>query len=254
MSNLAYKPITFRITEEDTAKFRMLADENGMSQAEMFQSLVNTYEMAKAKNTFVDRAKEIETFQNTVNTLTGMFINSLSVNESSEKRIRESLRAEMDEKEAQIKDLLQSKKMAEKNAEEKKKRADELFMEMRRQKVEIENLKDDIKQKNDTLELQQSQIEALNSIINGYKEKIAGYEELRTEHNNLKSSYQKLEETLAFESQQSKELQLKLTNAEELKIFYAEEVKTLKSELKSAAEEHKAEIKELKESYNRADK
>lgn len=77
MSN-EIKALSFRLADDDTQKFREFADEQGLNQAEMFQSLMNSFEMAKAKGMITDRAKEIEVFQDTVNTLMNMFINSIS--------------------------------------------------------------------------------------------------------------------------------------------------------------------------------
>ncbi|MGL4914308.1 MAG: hypothetical protein ACRC3Y_17955, partial [Romboutsia sp.] len=77
MSN-EIKAVSFRLVEEDIQKFREIAEQQGLNQAEMFQGLMNNFEMAKAKGQITDRAKEIEVFQDTVNNLMGMFINSLA--------------------------------------------------------------------------------------------------------------------------------------------------------------------------------
>ena len=93
------KATSFRVSEEDIAKFKEFAEENGYNQAEAFNNMIQTLEMAKAKGMLKDRAKEIETFQNTINKQMEMFLNSLNVNQTSEERIREEL-----SKELQIKD------------------------------------------------------------------------------------------------------------------------------------------------------
>ena len=76
-----------------------------LTQAETFQAIINSFEMAKAKNLITDRAKEIEVFQSTVNNLTSMFISSLAINQTSEERIRESLSAELNTKDKLISNL-----------------------------------------------------------------------------------------------------------------------------------------------------
>ena len=67
------KATSFRVSEEDIAKFKEFAEEQGYNQAEAFKSIMQTVEMAKAKNMIKDRAKEIEVFQDTINNLMSMF-------------------------------------------------------------------------------------------------------------------------------------------------------------------------------------
>ena len=108
MSN-EIKATSFRLNDEDIKKFREIADENGLNQAEMFKSVLNSFEMAKAKGLISDRSKEIETFQETINGLVGMFINSLSINQTSEERIKETLSLELNTKDKTITDLQEQK-------------------------------------------------------------------------------------------------------------------------------------------------
>ena len=60
------KATSFRINEDDIAKFKEFAEEQGYNQAEAFKSIMQTVEMAKAKNMIKDRGKEIETFQDKI--------------------------------------------------------------------------------------------------------------------------------------------------------------------------------------------
>ena len=99
------KATSFRVSEEDIAKFKEFAEENGYNQAEAFKSIIQTMEMAKAKGMIKDRAKEIEVFQNTINNLMSMFLNSLNVNQTSEERIREELSQELQTKDNTIGNL-----------------------------------------------------------------------------------------------------------------------------------------------------
>ena len=78
------KATSFRVSDEDIAKFKEFADKEGYNQAEAFKSIMQTVEMAKAKNIIKDRAKEVEVFQNTINDLMSYFLNSLNVNQTSE--------------------------------------------------------------------------------------------------------------------------------------------------------------------------
>ncbi|EOR19969.1 hypothetical protein A500_19194 [Clostridium sartagoforme AAU1] len=51
MSN-EIKAVSFRWGEEDLQKFREFADEQGLNQTEIFQSLMNSFEMTKAKGMY----------------------------------------------------------------------------------------------------------------------------------------------------------------------------------------------------------
>ena len=68
MSN-EIKQASFRFGNADIEKFRAFAEEHGMNQAEMFQSMLTAFELAQAKTILADRGKEIETFQATLNAL-----------------------------------------------------------------------------------------------------------------------------------------------------------------------------------------
>ena len=57
----------------------------------MFNSLISNFEMARIKGKIKDGAKKIEVFQDTVDNLVSMFINSLAINQSNEERIKEPL-------------------------------------------------------------------------------------------------------------------------------------------------------------------
>ena len=103
------KGTSLRVNEDDLKKFKEYMKEFDLTQAETFQAIINSFEMAKAKNLITDRAKEIEVFQSTVNNLTSMFISSLAINQTSEERIRESLSAELNTKDKLISNLQEDK-------------------------------------------------------------------------------------------------------------------------------------------------
>ena len=103
------KGTSLRVNEDDLKKFKEYMKEFDLTQAETFQAIINSFEMANAKNLITDRAKEIEVFQSTVNNLTSMFISSLAINQTSEERIRESLSAELNTKDKLISNLQEDK-------------------------------------------------------------------------------------------------------------------------------------------------
>ena len=237
MSN-EIKAVSFRLAEDDIQKFREFADEQGLNQAEMFQSLMNSFEMAKAKGMITDRAKEIEVFQDTVNTLMNMFINSLAINQTSEERIRETLSLELNTKDKTIADLQSREKDLKIEFERIDKDLDKSLKTGNELAVNLENANKEIEQKNNIINNQQEQINTLNSIVTEYKSYKDINKELELRNIELNN---KLTDTLHSNS----DLQSKIENLENIKEFYKAEVESLKNEIKEVNKN----IKDIEKSY-----
>lgn len=245
------KPVSFRINEEDTEKFKQFASENGLNQAEAFTSIMQTVEISRAKGQIKDRAKEIEIFQDTINNLTGMFINSLAVNQTSEERIREQLSLELNTKDQTIKDLQEERNNLKSERDMLNRSGDELAKTAKEISAEKESLKKELLESKSSLEQSNKQIATLNSIVAEYKEykdsnvKLdKSNKELLVQNNNLNNNFM--------------ELQGKLKNAEDMSNFYKEQLETQKEEIKESNKlllekdrEHKADIKALEDKYNK---
>lgn len=121
------KVTSMRLNEEDLTKFKEFAVENKLSQQQAFNSLIASAELEKAKNNLGDRAKEIEAFRDTVNKLLNFYINSLEINHTTEKRIKdelsEKLSKELKMKTDSILDLQINLEVAEKRLAQEKERA-----------------------------------------------------------------------------------------------------------------------------------
>lgn len=244
MSN-EIKAVSFRLAEDDIQKFREFADEQGLNQAEMFQSLMNSFEMAKAKGMITDRAKEIEVFQDTVNTLMNMFINSLAINQTSEERIRETLSLELNTKDKTIADLQSREKDLKREFERIDKDLDKSLKTGNELAVNLENANKEIEQKNNIINNQQEQINTLNSIVTEYK----SYKDINKE---LELRNIELNNKLTDALHSNSDLQSKIENLENIKEFYKAEVESLKNEIKEVnknikdiEKSHKDEIKDL---------
>lgn len=245
------KPVSFRINEEDTEKFKQFASENGLNQAEAFTSIMQTVEISRAKGQIKDRAKEIEIFQDTINNLTGMFINSLAVNQTSEERIREQLSLELNTKDQTIKDLQEERNNLKSERDMLNRSGDELAKNAKEISIEKENLKKELLESKSSLEQSNKQIATLNSIVAEYKEykdsnvKLdKSNKELLAENNNLNNNIM--------------ELQGKLKNADDMSSFYKEQLENQKEEIKDLNKsllekdrEHKADIKTLENKQNK---
>lgn len=215
----------------------------------MFKSLMNSFEMAKAKGMITDRSKEIEVFQDTVNTLVGMFINSLAINQTSEERIRETLSLELNTKDKTIADLQEYKEQM----KEKVKISDEKLVKLEGDAKELtillEKANKELEQKAGVVENLQEQINTLNSIVTEYKEYKDINKELELKNNELNKC---MTDTLHINI----DLQSKIENLESMKEFYKsevdslkEQVKELNSNIKDIEQSNKNEIKDIEKSY-----
>ena len=99
------KVSTLRVILNDEEAFKQYLKDNGYTQAEGFKNLVALMELDNAKKQLNDRAKEIDTFRDTVNKLINFYANSLEVNQVAEERIREELNKELVTKDKTISSL-----------------------------------------------------------------------------------------------------------------------------------------------------
>lgn len=256
------KQSSFRFIEDDIEKFKELADKQGINQAEMFNGLLNAFEMAKAKGTITDRAKEIEVFQDTVNTLVSMFINSLAINQSSEERIRETLSLELNTKDKTIADLQLYKdntKESLKILEEKNKDLENKVKDLTNSLDKKEN---EINNKSVAIERTQEQISTLNEIVTEYKEYKDKNKELEFENEKLKNEISNKDHVIS-------DLESKVVNIENMRDFYKDEIlktreqrdslieeiykkeKEYKEEIKAIEKENKKDIKDIKDEHSR---
>ena len=233
------KAVSFRLGDGDIQRFREFAEEQGMNQAEMFQSLINNFEMAKAKGAIIDRAKEIETFQDTVNTLVGMFVNSLAVNQTSEERIREMLSIELNSKDKTIADLQAREKHLKAQSDDAHKELNKCTDQLHSLLVRADKLEKEIEQKNGVIKTQQEQINTLNSIV-------AEYKPCKDENVSLKNRCAELTDKLNEAAHVVSDLQSKLKDTESMRDFYKTESETTKGELRETVKENKELVKSNK--------
>jgi chromosome segregation ATPase len=254
------KPVSFRILEEDQEKFKQFASESGFNQAEAFKSLINTWEMAQAKTQIGDRAKDIETFQETINNLMGMFINSLAMNQTSEERIRGDLSLELNTKDLTIQDLQTERNKLKENFKSIEETNKELLSNNKALNDEVKKIQKELDIKIETDKNQQEQISTLNGIVTEYK----GYKEI---NNKLDSENKRLLSEIAIKDNAVKQLEGELKNNADMISFYKEqldsskeETKSLnksisdkensyKADIKALEDKHKEDIAEAKESY-----
>ena len=98
------KTRSIRADEETLDKFRALSEEFN-NQGECLSSLINAYEIAKAKNTLTNMQTDIEDYESHISAIQKAFLHVLELNENTEVRCREELRSLLDSKDKTISDL-----------------------------------------------------------------------------------------------------------------------------------------------------
>ena len=248
------KTSTLRINAGDEESFKQYLKDNGYTQAEGFKNLVALMELDNAKEQLSDRAKEIDTFRDTVNKLIGFYINSLEVNQVAEERIREEVKKELSTKDNTIRNLQEQLQEQKEKIEEIKAESKEISKDNKALASEKEKAFEDIKAKekeNETLagnnKMLQEQVITLNSIITEYKDLKDLNIKLEAENKELKGTHQKFKTEL-------EQLNNKLINADDMLKFYKEQVAELKEEVKEfnknisdRENNYKAEIKAVEE-------
>lgn len=253
MSDNIIKPATFRLNEDDINRFKEFASQNNLNQQEAFTSLLNTLELNNAKSALGDRAKSIEVFQTTVNSLVKFYINSLEENTTVEERIREELNQQISSKDNTISALYEQVQDL-KNERE--------FL--KNQITELENKNKLLSDKNDKLEndiLDKSKaIEIANRNNNNLQDQVAEYKEYKNINIELEKSLESLKKdnsSLISDKTSLENVTIKLQgeidNKDNMINFYKDQVEKLeqvekdsKVEIKSLQDKHSSEIDTLK--------
>ncbi len=226
------KPKSLRIGEEDLKKFKAYAEEMGFSQGEAFNSLISLYELEKAKSTLSNKANNIDTFRNTINSLLVFYVNALEENVQAEERIRQEFSKMLDTKENTIQ-IFQNK-LNESNV-----MLEEFKACKEQQNKAINNYENEIKIFKQNINDKQSQIETLSINNNILQEQLIECKEYKKEYKSLEEELKILEKKYkSSEGENSKYinevniLEEKLKNANDMINFYKEQLKNKEDEIK----------------------
>ncbi|MVX66953.1 hypothetical protein GKZ28_25175 [Clostridium chromiireducens] len=245
MGDNIIKPATFRLNEDDINRFKEFASQNNLNQQEAFTSLLNTLELSNAKSSLGDRAKSIEVFQTTVNSLVKFYINSLEENTTAEERIREELNDQIDKKDNTISALYEQ-------VQDLKNERDSL----KNQITELEDKNKLLSDKNDKLEAEiidkSKAIEIANRNNNNLQDQVAEYKEYKNINIELEKSLEsiKKDNNLLISDKTSlgnvvTKLQGEIDNKDNMINFYKDQV----LKLEQVEKDSKAEIKNLQDKY-----
>lgn len=246
MSENIIKATSFRVGQEEIDKFKELTSSENLNQAEAFELLISTYEMAKAKSVLTNRAKEIEAFEEALNSLLRIYTGSLEVNNMAEKNIREQLSLELTTKDTTIKELQEFKAAATLELKENKTKLSETLKGNEEIQIKVKDLEKEIDTKNENIKMLNNQVSFLTQELTNNKEEVAKAKELGTVINKLNKELEEIKTNLLNKEMENKNLIKQLE-------FYSDNISEIKKEHKENIEEIKAEnkavVKELKEEH-----
>ena len=217
------KPTSMRLGEEDLKQFKQYADELGLNQAEAFNSLIALAELEKAKNSLNDRAKSIDVFRSTINSLVGFYINSLEENSRAEDIIRQEFSKQLETKDNTIQDLQEKNRAVTGEMAELKKYQDQQNQVINNYSKEVESLNESIEDKNKQL----NTLEQNNAML---QEQLIEYKQYKTTYKSLEQQYKLLQEQLNKADTEYKEQMQKI---KEENISYVNNISLLNDKLKS---------------------
>jgi DNA repair exonuclease SbcCD ATPase subunit len=247
------KATSFRIVDEDGEKFKQFMEKEGIkTQAEGFKAIMQAVEVAQAKNAIQGRAKEIESFQDTINRLMGYYLNSLEINQNSEERIREELSKELQTKDNTISTMYEQLEELKSTVKYKSEQYDilegklqetqETLMSKSQDCIRLEKQVDKINSNNDLLQEQLQEYK-------GYKD---NYKKLEKDLEQLKSDIDKKDVIIQGFTTDNQQLKDKINNDSEMINFYKSNNAELKDNIKALEDKYDKQIDNIKADHEKA--
>lgn len=247
------KATSFRIIDEDAEKFKQFMEKEGIkTQADGFKAIMQSVEIAQAKGIIKDRAKEIETFQDTINRLMGYYLNSLEVNQSSEERIREELSKELQTKDNTISTMFEQLEELKSTVKHKSEQynilegklqdTQEALMGKSQDLIRLEKQVDKLNSNNDLLQEQLQEYK-------GYKD---NYKKLEKDLEQLKSDVDRKDVVIQGFTTDNQQLKDKINNDSEMINFYKSNNAELKDNIKVLEDKYNKQIENTKVDHEKA--
>ncbi|MEW8956947.1 MAG: hypothetical protein AB2369_10475, partial [Clostridium sp.] len=159
------KTTTMRLSEDTIKSFRKIAENEGLTQEQCLSHLVNVFEIQNAKEIMGDRKKEIETFEDYVNKLISLFMNSLEISINAEERIRDKFLKESKDKDSLILKLNEEIMTLKEDLKKKAKDIKDINIDKEKLLKDFETKEELLKQNKSYIEKIEEEKTTLNKII-----------------------------------------------------------------------------------------
>ena len=240
------KPTSFRISEDTAGKFKKLANDLNFTQADFFDSLINTYELETAKGLLGDRKKEVEEFRNHAQRLIAIYLNALEINKNTEEKIREKFVDKLQKKEEFLSSLQDQVKQLKDNVIENEQQKENAIKSNRELEIKSQQLQDIADAKVELLKEYAEKINTLSGVVTeykGYKEEIIKVKEALDNFKNKAAEQDHIIRDLEIQkSNLNKQIQIIEINVSEHKETLDKERDNYKKEISSIKNEYKEDL------------
>lgn len=190
------KQTNFRIDQASADAFRQFCEENGLSQAQGFDHIMQVVELDKAKVVTPDRRTEIETFEKSIKDIMKAYLYSLEISNNAEDRIKEQFSSALrrsgktiDDLQQKVKKLQEDKTAAESGRAEAEKEKEAALERQKSAAAQMEAAKKATADQEQINSMVKQQLADATS-------KLEGYEALRWAENALREKNTELEHML----------------------------------------------------------
>lgn len=218
------KQANFRINEDTAAKFRAFCEENGYSQAQGFDHVIEVLELNGAKTAIPERSVDIETFEMHTKAIMDAYLKNLEITAQTQARVREEFASSIDKNEKLIKDL---QKKIELLTEENKRFSKELASadaEARQAVKEKQSVQTLLDESYKVRDMQQRDIDTLNA-------KLTELGSIKDEASQLKSSLEHADDELKTCKNDLAQANSKNEELKKAVTLKDEEIKALKNDI-----------------------
>ncbi|WP_027632124.1 hypothetical protein [Clostridium hydrogeniformans] len=237
------KTTTMRLSEDTIKSFRKIAENEGFTQEQCLSYLVNVFEMQNAKEVMGDRKKEIETFEDYVNKLISLFMNSLDISINAEEKIKDKYIKESKDKDSVILRLTEEIMALKEDSKKKDKEIKAINTDKEKTLKDFETKEELLKQNKAYIEKLEEEKETLNKAI---KENVSHKEEKEALEEEIKTLLEKITDLNLF----IRKKELKIESLESQLELHKENYNELKEELKNERIAFENKIKENSLEYS----
>lgn len=205
------KQTNFRVDQQTAEEFRTFCKDNGFSQAQGFDYLIELVELEKAKSVVSSRATEIEDFEQHSKALVAAFLRSIEMNENAEARVKDQFEGALKSKDSVIADLqrkIEELKAHDLELEEVKKELAAVQKEKGSIQEEVEFWKEQVNKAEEKASDKGQQIALLTEKLEQIEGADKENKELKAAAAEMQSKIQELENTIADQKRAEKEAAL----------------------------------------------
>ena len=209
------KQTNFRIDPETADAFRKFCDDNGYTQAQGFDHLMDVLMMDEAKKAAPDRKTDIEDYELHIKALMEAFLHSVTVGEDAKELAREEFKTQLAQRDKTIRDLQAKQGELQEDVETSKEITKNALTERDAAKAERDQALREAESAAKRADATEANNLMLTQELAEAKEKLSGYDNLKKSEETAKKKVDELSHTLDLEKAEAKHKDDKITELSE---------------------------------------